>query len=156
MDHFNIVRGIMVDSISGFKIDNPEFKKQAEEMAKNQFYAQSVSLKNERKIFQAEENRWGELQKTLETFRADLNVLNNADMVQNSVISSDHQEKYVKISHDSKAIRSSHTVDVLALASEHKIIYKSLDDDQIAKASGLLTLAINSKSFEIQGGIPLC
>ncbi|WP_039907005.1 flagellar filament capping protein FliD [Candidatus Regiella insecticola] len=144
----------MVDSISGFKIDNPEFKKQAEEMAKNQFYAQSVSLKNvslknERKIFQAEENRWGEFQKTLETFRADLNVLNNADMVQNSVISSDPQEKYVKISHDSKAIRSSHTVDVLALASEHKIIYKSLDDDQIAKASGLLTLAINSKSFEI-------
>ncbi|WP_339057870.1 flagellar filament capping protein FliD [Candidatus Regiella endosymbiont of Tuberolachnus salignus] len=139
----------MDNNISGFNINDPKFKNQAKEMAAKQFHFQSARLEKERKNFQVEEKRWQGLKEKLETFRDDLNALNDAAMVQNSLSSSDPQDEYVRISHDSKAIRSSHTVEVIALASEHKIIYKSLDDDQIAKASGLLTLAINSKSFEI-------
>ncbi|AWK14631.1 flagellar filament capping protein FliD [Candidatus Fukatsuia symbiotica] len=129
---------------------NIEPEKWAEKIAQASIEVEEKRWSNQKLKAEAEEKGLKELKKTLTGFRNSIRALNGIDggMVKNSVTTSD--DKVANITSNGKAVKSSYNLKIAQLASNHKIRYQSLNDAQVASATGSLKLKVAGKDFTIE------
>lgn len=121
----------------------------ASQMATFDVQTLKSQLKTQQAKLTAQQNALRSLKTNLNEFRTALTSLNKSDSGMLKTSASVSQDNFIKVATTSDTRKGTYNVFVQQQASAHQIAFDGLTDDAVRQAQGIMTIAINGESVDI-------